>query len=149
MDKSRVGVGTACLVFDDQDRFMLLKRKSKHGLGTYGLVGGWMEFAESFEDVVKRETLEEIGCKVDRIELVTVGNVIFEKEGVHNVGLFFIMRLKKGEIPKNNEPEKCEKLLVLPFEGWAKIPQPSFVNYAEYYPEEKVYEYIERTKNDR
>ena len=75
----RVGIG----VFVVRDgKFLLGKRKNAHGEGTWCLVGGHLEYGESWEDCVRREIAEEIGVKVKNIRFSgAVTSDIFNSAG--------------------------------------------------------------------
>lgn len=51
----------SCLVIDDDNRMLLIKRGVEPCLGTWCLPGGFMEADESLADAVKRELKEETG----------------------------------------------------------------------------------------
>jgi 8-oxo-dGTP pyrophosphatase MutT (NUDIX family) len=59
------------VVFDDDNNVALL-HVSKHGY--YKLPGGGVEAGEDFEEALKRECLEEIGCDVEIIK--PIGRIV-------------------------------------------------------------------------
>ncbi len=84
---SRPKVGIGVFVMKD-DKILFGQRIGSHGEKTWGLVGGHLEFSESFEDCAKREVLEETGLNISHVEFLTVTNDIFEKENKHYVSIF-------------------------------------------------------------
>lgn len=50
-------------------------RTASHGKSEYSFPGGHMEFNESFEESIKRETLEESGVKIKNIKFSCVVNI--------------------------------------------------------------------------
>lgn len=62
------GVGAA-MVFDHQDRLLLMQRSDTH---EWGVVGGIMEPGESVEDTTRREVREEVGIELDDLRLLGV-----------------------------------------------------------------------------
>lgn len=60
-------VGAAAVVFDDDDRVLLMKRADT---GTWCLPGGIVEVTESPAETVVRETREETGLDVDVLALL-------------------------------------------------------------------------------
>jgi 8-oxo-dGTP diphosphatase len=102
----RVGVGVFVL---RDGKFIMLHRRGAHGDGTWGLVGGHLEFGESWAECAIRETREEIGCEITNIRFFAVTNDIFTKENKHYVTIFLLADLTSGE-PSILEPEKCQEL---------------------------------------
>ena len=56
--KPRVGIGVFVL---KDGKFLLGKRKSSHGEGSWSFPGGHLEFNEELEDCTRREVMEEAG----------------------------------------------------------------------------------------
>ncbi len=88
-------------------KFLVGKRKSSHGSGTWAPPGGHLEFGEGLEDCVKREVKEETGLEIKDCEFLGITNDIFP-EGKHYVTLWFLAKWESGD-PKVLEPEKCEE----------------------------------------
>ncbi|MCL2440031.1 MAG: NUDIX domain-containing protein [Alphaproteobacteria bacterium] len=132
MPKTDVGAGTAVIVFNSRREFFMLKRHSKlgHVPGAYCMPGGWIEKFEATLDAGRREVMEEIGCRVKAIAIVGTADVIKHDEGVHNITVIMAAILADGEVPKNAEPHKAEKIITLPFAEFANMPRPIFVDYA-------------------
>lgn len=61
--------GTSVLVLDDDGRVLLVERI---GIAGWGLPGGFMEPGESFEEVGRREVLEETGLELGALTLLGV-----------------------------------------------------------------------------
>jgi 8-oxo-dGTP pyrophosphatase MutT (NUDIX family) len=57
-------VSVKALVFDAEERLLVMQ----NGDGTWELPGGGLEHAESLEQCLRREILEELGVDVTRIE---------------------------------------------------------------------------------
>lgn len=93
------------MVFKD-GKILVGKRKvtASHGAGEYSFPGGRMEFDESFEECVVRETLEESGIEIKNIKFQCVANI--NKYEIFQVILIvFIADWESGE-PKSFENEK-------------------------------------------
>ncbi len=88
-------------------KFLVGKRKSSHGFGTWAPPGGHLEFGEDLEECVKREVKEEAGLEIKDCEFLGITNDIFP-EGKHYVTLWFLAKWESGD-PKVLEPEKCEE----------------------------------------
>ncbi|MBP6858842.1 MAG: NUDIX domain-containing protein [Candidatus Pacebacteria bacterium] len=115
-------VGIAVFIFRE-GKFLMLKRKGSHGSGTWSVPGGHLEFGESFEDTVRRETLEETVLSVRNIRFGAVTNDHFEAEQKHYVTVWMVSDYESGEA-SIMEPEKCDEL------GWFDfdtLPSPLFL----------------------
>lgn len=113
-------IGLAVIVVKD-GKILLGKRIGKHAPGTYGFPGGHLEYMESFEDCIRRETKEEADIEIDTIRFSFVANLTAYNPR-HYVHLGFIANWKSGE-PKVMEPEKFESW------GWYdldNLPSPLF-----------------------
>ena len=64
-------VGVAAVVIED-DRVVLVRRGRPPAYGEWSLPGGAVEPGESLEEAVVREVAEEIGLKVEVVEVVAV-----------------------------------------------------------------------------
>lgn len=118
--RPKVGVG----VFVVKDNKILMqKRIGAHGVGTWSLPGGHLEFGESVEDCARREVLEELGVEIKNIRLGPYTNDIFETEGKHYITLFVISDYKSGE-PRVLEPDRTTDFNWF---SWGSLPQPLFL----------------------
>lgn len=120
----KVGVGV--LVFKD-GKLLLGKRKNSHGEGSYASPGGHLEYMESFEDAVRRETREETGIEIDNIRFLCLTN-LKAYAPKHYIDIGFVADWKSGK-PELREPE-C-------FESWDwydpdHLPEPLFATIRTY-----------------
>jgi 8-oxo-dGTP diphosphatase len=117
----RVGIG----IFVIKDgKFLLGKRKNAHGEGTWCLVGGHLEFGESWEKCSRREIAEEIGIEVNNIRFSGfVTNDFFEKEQKHYITIFMLCDYVSGDV-KVLESEKSE---CWEWFTWDNLPKPLFI----------------------
>ncbi|WP_299095750.1 NUDIX hydrolase [uncultured Metabacillus sp.] len=60
--------GSVVIILNEQNEVLLQKRHD----GYWGLPGGLMDLGESFEEVAKREVLEETGLVVENLKLINV-----------------------------------------------------------------------------
>ncbi len=58
-----------------EGKVLLGKRNGKHAPGEYSFPGGRVDYMESFEDAVKRETEEESGVKIKNIKFQCLANI--------------------------------------------------------------------------
>ena len=99
----QVGVGVLVL---RAGRVLLGERRGSHGAGTWALPGGHLEFGETVAACASRETLEETGLRLGRVERAAWTEDRFEAEGRHYLTLFVSCADATGE-PVVREPAKC------------------------------------------
>ena len=97
-----VGVG-AIIIKNNQ--VLLSKWKGSHASGTYGSLGGHLEYGESPTQALQREAMEELGIVLENIEFLVCTNLL--KYDKHYIDLTFLAQIKSGQ-PKIMEPEKIE-----------------------------------------
>jgi 8-oxo-dGTP diphosphatase len=65
-------IAADCVVFDAQDRLLLIRRKNPPFQGQYALPGGFVELGETTEAAALRELKEETGIDAREPELIGV-----------------------------------------------------------------------------
>jgi 8-oxo-dGTP diphosphatase len=103
----RVGVGV--LLVDDTGRVLLTLRTRPPEAGCWSIVGGRVDFLETLEQCVVRETLEEVGVEIAIERLLCVTDYVLPKENQHWVSPAYLGRIVKGA-PRNCEPEKTREV---------------------------------------
>ena len=104
----RPAIGIGVYIFNHKGQVLLGKRKGSHASGLFSSPGGHLEFAQSFEEAVRKEVEEETGLKVRNPKIFFVDNNLgYIKEGKHYITLSFKTSDFEGE-PQVLEPEKCE-----------------------------------------
>ncbi len=90
-----------------KDKQILLgKRVGSHGANTWCPPGGHLEFGETFEECIIRETFEEVGIKIKNIRFLGITNDIFKKEKKHYITIAMLAEYDSGLV-KIMEPKKC------------------------------------------
>lgn len=112
-----VGVGSIVI---KNNKVLLLKRTSSLGNDTWCFPGGHLEFKETFEEAVRRETLEESGVAIKNTRFITATNDLYEKENIHYVTIFMLSDYDHGEA-KIMEPEKSSEI---GWFDWNNLPSP-------------------------
>lgn len=122
----RPQVGLTVIIFKD-GKILLGKRKNAHGEGEYGVLGGHLEYMESFADCAKRETQEEANIEIENIKFIGLMN-LKAYAPKHYVDIGLVANWKSGE-PKVMEPHKLESW------GWYDLdhlPSPLFASLDTY-----------------
>lgn len=103
-------VGSNILVIRDNKILLLRRVNTGWGDGELIMPGGHSEEGETARQTAVRETQEELGLEVEpeSFHLFAVGNVRTNHEYIVHE---FILELRSGETPVNNEPHKCSELV--------------------------------------
>lgn len=117
MKRPKIGVG-AIIIRDG--KVLMTKRFGAHGADKWSLVGGHLEWKESFEEAARREVYEEVGLKVISSRFAAVTNDIFDYDDRHYITIYMLVEVEPGE-PENKEPEKCQEMR---WARWDDMPQP-------------------------
>ena len=99
-----------------------------HGAGTWTMPGGKLHFGETFEEGAMRETLEEIGIKIEekKLKVISVSNDMVED--AHFITLGFLCEDFDGEA-RVLEPDEITKWQWFDLDD---LPTPL------YFPSEKI-----------
>jgi 8-oxo-dGTP pyrophosphatase MutT (NUDIX family) len=68
------------------------------GLDFLRAIGGGVEFGETAEDALRREFMEELGVRLDDVELLGVRENIFTYEGEPGHEIAFIFAIESAEL---------------------------------------------------
>ena len=113
-------VGVAAVVIEDE-RVVLVRRGRPPAYGEWSLPGGAVEPGEMLEEAVVREVQEEIGLKVEVVEVVAVLDRIFrDEEGeaqYHYVLIDFLCRKIGGKMQASSDVISCS---LVPFSALAQ-----------------------------
>lgn len=94
-NNKKIGVGIGMLIMKE-GKILLGKRHDDpvkadsifHGEGTWTMVGGSLDYGETFEDGARREALEETGIKLKDIKIICINQQKNERAHFITVGLF-------------------------------------------------------------
>jgi 8-oxo-dGTP diphosphatase len=95
MGDQKVGVGLGVMILKN-NKILLGKRHEDpekassllNGAGTWTMPGGKLHFGETFEEGAKRETMEETGIKLNKVDVICVNNDVVETAHFITIGLF-------------------------------------------------------------
>jgi 8-oxo-dGTP pyrophosphatase MutT (NUDIX family) len=102
--------GSVVIILNENDEVLLQKRHD----GYWGLPGGLMDLGESFEEVAKREVLEETGLVLENLKLLNVysGSKYYLKvpngDELYSVTAVYYTRDARGEL--NIDYSESEKM---------------------------------------
>lgn len=74
-----IRIGTAVLLLNDEGKVLMGKRHGSHGSHTWALIGGYIEFGETFEAAAAREVMEEVGVTIKDIRVLKAVPYFFEE----------------------------------------------------------------------
>jgi 8-oxo-dGTP diphosphatase len=142
MYERQIRVGTGIILLNDKGQFLMGKRKGSHREGTWALVGGYIEFGETFEEAAEREALEETGLTIHDFKVLTAVPYFFDDGTKHHITIYCIARIG-SQIPKLMEPDKNEGWQF--FDDWNDLPTPNFVPYNRDVKTEWIMDYWVKT----
>lgn len=97
-----------CIILSNNAILLLYRKKT----GWYELPGGKIEEGESVEEAALRELKEELCVDVDIIH--NLGTKDFEENGFIMTYIWFLAKLKSGQIPSIGEPDKYDHFRYIP-----------------------------------
>ncbi|GLV56699.1 NUDIX domain-containing protein [Dictyobacter sp. S3.2.2.5] len=115
-------VGVSVLI-KNGDRILLEKRVNTHGAGTWGPPSGHIDFGETPEEAVLRETQEETGLQIKDVKFRCITNDVFQDEQKHYITLWFEAHYVSGE-PRVKAPEEESEVRWF---TWSGLPEPLFL----------------------
>jgi len=104
-----------------EGKILLGKRCGTHAAGEYSFPGGRIDYMESFEGAIKRETEEEVGIKIKNIKFQCIAN-IDRYSYRHDITTFFIAEWESGEA--RTDPE--ERIGEWEWYSLDNLPSPIF-----------------------
>jgi 8-oxo-dGTP diphosphatase len=72
MAEKHPALSVDCVVFDAEQRLLLIRRKYPPFQGQYALPGGFVEYGETVEQAAARELAEETGLNAVKLRLIGV-----------------------------------------------------------------------------
>lgn len=86
-----------CVVFDDRDRLLLIRRRNPPFAGQFALPGGFVDYGETTEAAACRELLEETGLKAKDLRLIGVYSKPDRDPRGHTVTIAYLVAVEGGE----------------------------------------------------
>jgi len=91
---------TDCVIFDNEGRVLLIKRKNEPFKGSYALPGGFVDIGETVEAACRREVDEEVGVEVSELSLVGVYSDPKRDPRGHTVSVAYLALLPRAVAPR-------------------------------------------------
>ncbi len=88
---------TDCVVFDNDGRVLLIRRKNPPFKGRYALPGGFVDVGETVEAACRRELKEETGLIARRLALIGVYSKPDRDPRGHTCSVAFLTRIDDAE----------------------------------------------------
>ncbi len=98
MAQDRPYISTDCIVFDELDRVLLIRRKNDPFRGQYAFPGGFIEVGETAEDSARRELKEETGIEAGNLRLLGVYSDPRRDPRHHTITIAYLV-LVRGQNP--------------------------------------------------
>lgn len=113
MEYPQPSLSVDCVVFDPQNRLLLIRRKNPPFLGRYALPGGFVDVGETAEAAAMRELKEETGLKATSAQLIGVYSDPKRDPRKHVVSVAYRMEVTHFEAMAGDDAAQAEFV-----EGW-------------------------------
>lgn len=109
-DKQYPRVGIGVMIQNERGEVLMGLRKGSHGAGEWSFPGGHLEMGETILETAQRETREETGLEINKLELISVADELryLASDGKHYLNIGVKGEYAGGE-PVVMEPDKCER----------------------------------------
>ncbi|ARP97973.1 NUDIX domain-containing protein [Pseudorhodoplanes sinuspersici] len=85
-----------CVVFDDRDRLLLIRRRNPPFAGQFALPGGFVDYGETTEAAARRELLEETGLTAKDLRLIGVYSDPKRDPRGHTISIAYLVVIEDG-----------------------------------------------------
>jgi 8-oxo-dGTP diphosphatase len=97
-----------CVVFDDKDRLLLIRRKNPPFQGQFALPGGFVDYGETTEAAARRELMEETGLVAKDLRLIGVNSDPNRDPRGHTVGIAYLTTIEEGAPVAGDDAAEAE-----------------------------------------
>ena len=97
-----------CVVFDERDHVLLIRRKYEPFKGAYALPGGFVEVGETVEAGCRRELKEETGLEVGALRLVGVYSDPHRDPRGHTCSIAYLAHVGRAEPQAGDDAATAE-----------------------------------------
>ncbi len=108
--KDYLALACGVMIFNADGKLLMMLRSinTRADHGRWGIPGGLVEFNETVEDAIRRETKEETDAELRELQYLGYVEHILRDEGKHFVSQIFLAKSFSGEAV-NMEPDKFER----------------------------------------
>lgn len=103
-----IGVGVGAVIFNEDREVLLVQRRGSPEAGYWTIPGGSVDFGETCEDAIRRETFEEVGLIVEVDSFITVVDHITPADGTHWVSIEYLVRVLGGSASNRSQSESSD-----------------------------------------
>lgn len=104
-DRGTVWLGVANVVVNDQEEWLVVKKKYSGLKGLWSLPAGFVKEAETVEMAAKREVLEETGIECEVIGLIGFRSGVIQHKISDNMAIFYSKLTQEDQIAIPQELE--------------------------------------------
>lgn len=97
-----------CVVFDDRDRLLLIRRRHPPFEGQFALPGGFVDYGERAEAAARRELMEETGLVAKELRLVGVYSDPARDPRGHTIGIAYLTNVEDGTPVAGDDAAEAE-----------------------------------------
>jgi 8-oxo-dGTP diphosphatase len=108
MPKQTPNVTVDCVVFDDRDCLLLIRRRHPPFAGQFALPGGFVDYGETTEAAARRELLEETGLRAKELRLIGVYSDPARDPRGHTISIAYLAMIDDGEPIAGDDAAEAE-----------------------------------------
>ncbi len=101
-------VAVDCVVFDEHDRLLLIRRRNPPFAGQFALPGGFVEYGERTETAASRELAEETGLRAQHVRLVGVYSRPDRDPRGHTISIAYLIAVHAQSPKAGDDAESAE-----------------------------------------
>jgi 8-oxo-dGTP diphosphatase len=117
METKRPSVTVDCILFDEHDRLLLVRRKLPPFEGSYALPGGFVDIGETVEEATLRELKEETNLDGAALHLVGVYSDPKRDPRRHTITVAFLALSNSGVVMAGDDAASAEFVA-----NWREVP---------------------------
>jgi 8-oxo-dGTP diphosphatase len=102
------GVTVDCVVFDERNRLLLIRRKHPPFAGQFALPGGFVDYGETTEAAARRELLEETGLQAKELHLIGVYSDPNRDPRGHTISIAYLISTESGAPMAGDDAAEAE-----------------------------------------